>query len=365
LASTIVGGRDVIEEFFAAEVWLISYGWAPIEIVNFNVNWAAQAVPFPRFGIQLKDGQSAEDFMKEVEKKVNAMIGESTMNEYKAYKNLVKHKRRINRVFSEVCGDKSFKSRRPGLPVKIPAVAVAICSAAPLKASRRRSSKKGKGNTDETSSATVCPEKTKSLESSKQKRKSSEVVSDAEMQAASSLAQLSRKKTKKVVKKITIAEVRRVPSDFDDDIIIEPSHKGFVPFLWPDLRFNVHRHCTPSSENEFVDVENFSDVVAEVRKEVTTPVDAVTVDSVANPQPSDPQDKASPKFVKELEMTIHRGGSPVQNAPFVETHEDLPEDQDPSLSMIAFNKSFGTTYLGELLSVGMKRLMQEMAHLSF
>jgi uncharacterized protein YktA (UPF0223 family) len=58
----------------------------------------------------LKDGQSAEDFMKEVEKKVNAMIGESTMNEYKAYKNLVKHKRRINRVFSEVCCDESFKS---------------------------------------------------------------------------------------------------------------------------------------------------------------------------------------------------------------------------------------------------------------
>jgi uncharacterized protein YktA (UPF0223 family) len=65
-------------------------------------------VPFPRFGIQLKDGQSAEDFMSEVEKKVNAMIGESTMNEYKAYKNLVKHKRRINWLFTEICGDKSF-----------------------------------------------------------------------------------------------------------------------------------------------------------------------------------------------------------------------------------------------------------------
>jgi hypothetical protein len=25
------------------------------------------------------------------------------MNEYKAYKNLVKHKRKINRVFSEIC----------------------------------------------------------------------------------------------------------------------------------------------------------------------------------------------------------------------------------------------------------------------
>jgi hypothetical protein len=142
----------------------------PTEIVNFNINWAAQAVPFPRCGIQLKDGQSAEEFMNEVEKKVNAMIGESTMNEYKAYKNLVKHKKRINRVFSEVCGKKSFRSRRPGLIVRVPAVAVASCSAAPLGTSRRRSLKKKEGDTNETSSSTVCPEKTRSLESNKQKR---------------------------------------------------------------------------------------------------------------------------------------------------------------------------------------------------
>jgi hypothetical protein len=45
----------------------------------------------------------------------------------------------------------------------------------------------------------------------------------------------------------------------------------------------------------------------------------------------------------------------VQNAPFVETHEDLPEDQDPSPSMIAFNKSFGTSYRGKLLSVGYEK----------
>jgi hypothetical protein len=75
----------------------------PIEIVNFNVNWATQEVLFPRFGLQLRDDQSADDFMTEVENKVNAMIGEYTMNEYKAYKNLVKHNKRINRVLSEIC----------------------------------------------------------------------------------------------------------------------------------------------------------------------------------------------------------------------------------------------------------------------
>jgi hypothetical protein len=62
------------------------------------------------------------------------MIGEYTMNEYKAYKALVKHKIRINGVLSEACGDKSFNSRGPGPKLKVPAVAVASCSAAPINA---------------------------------------------------------------------------------------------------------------------------------------------------------------------------------------------------------------------------------------
>jgi hypothetical protein len=76
LAGTILSGRDIIEEFVAANIWPISYGWAPTEIVTFNVNWAAQEVPFPRFGIQLPEDQSTDDFMNEIEKKVNAMIGD-------------------------------------------------------------------------------------------------------------------------------------------------------------------------------------------------------------------------------------------------------------------------------------------------
>jgi hypothetical protein len=102
--------------------------------------------------------------MIEVEKMVNDMIGEYTMNEYKAYKNLVKHKKKINQVFSEICGENSFRSRRPGPPVKMPCIAVASCSAAPLKDLRKRSSKKSKGTTDETTSSSVQPAKTKSLE---------------------------------------------------------------------------------------------------------------------------------------------------------------------------------------------------------
>jgi hypothetical protein len=36
----------------------------------------------------------------------------------------------------------------------------------------------------------------------------------------------------------------------------------------------------------------------------------------------------------------------------LETREDLPEGQDPSPSVAAFNKSFSTSHRGELLSVG-------------
>jgi uncharacterized protein YktA (UPF0223 family) len=98
------------------------------------VNWTTQQVPFPRFGFRLKEGQSVEEFIEEVEKKVDTMIGESTLNEYKAYKNLVKHKKRVNRVFSELGVETAFHSRRPGVDKKAPAVAVASCSAAPPKA---------------------------------------------------------------------------------------------------------------------------------------------------------------------------------------------------------------------------------------
>jgi hypothetical protein len=174
--------------------------------VHFNVNWAAQEVPFPKFGIKLREGQSADAFMVEVEKKVNLMIGEYTMNDYKAYKFLVKHKRRINRVFTEVCGDKSFNSRRLGRKLKVPTVSVASCSAAPINAPRRKSSKRGPSTINESTSSGVKPSKTRSLESSKCKRKTSEQILDVELQAAFGLAQMSRKKLKKAMKRLLLLE---------------------------------------------------------------------------------------------------------------------------------------------------------------
>jgi hypothetical protein len=117
---------------------------------------------------------------------------------------------------------------------------------------------------------TVVPSKKKSLESSKRKRRSSEQVLDAELQAASSLAQMSRKKANKAIKKVVSSEVRRVPSAFDDDLFTEPSQKG--SFFWPLLRFNFREHCPSGSENEFVDIDSFSDAAPEIQKVVVSAV---------------------------------------------------------------------------------------------
>jgi hypothetical protein len=48
---------------------------------------------------------------------------------------------------------------------------------------------------------------------------------------------MSRKKSKKAVKKVVSSGVWRVPSAFDDDLFVESiSQKG--SFFWPLLRFD-------------------------------------------------------------------------------------------------------------------------------
>jgi hypothetical protein len=98
-----------------------------------------------------------------------------------------------------------------------------------------------------------------------------------------------------------------------------------------------------------VDIGSFSDVAEEAAAKAESSVAAV---EAVVPQPVHHQEEASPEFTRDLEITIHKGEDPVQDVPLLETHEDLPEGQDPSPSVAAFNKSFGTSHRGELLSVG-------------
>jgi hypothetical protein len=68
-----------------------------------------------------------------------------------------------------------------------------------------------------------------------------------------------------------------------------------------------------------VDIDSFSDAAPEVQKEVVPDAAAeppVSATVAAASQSVHPHDEASPKFTKELELTIHRGEDPVQDAPF-------------------------------------------------
>jgi hypothetical protein len=126
-----------------------------------------------------------------------------------------------------------------------------------------------------------------------------------------------------------------------------------------------------------VDIDSFSDAAPEVRKEAVlviaaeapvaaeAPAATETIASVEAPAaaeapaadvslPTRSRDEASPEVTKELELTVQRGKDPVERAPLLEVREVVPEDQAPSLSLAAFNKNFGTSHRGELLSVGFK-----------
>jgi hypothetical protein len=138
---------------------------------------------------------------------------------------------------------------------------------------------------------------------------------------------MSHKRLKKAVKKVSSVGVRRVPSAFDDDAFVETDNLKGV-FLWP--LFNFQDNCPSGSENEFVDVDSFSDAAPEVHKE-TVPASAdestIAADAAAPPeapvaaeastadvsQPALSRDEASPEFAKELELTVQRGGRILPN----------------------------------------------------
>jgi hypothetical protein len=109
-----------------------------------------------------------------------------------------------------------------------------------------------------------------------------------------------------------------------------------------------------------MDVDSFSDAAPEVR-EATAPAAAeksiVATDVVVHTESpaaaeAPAADQASSEFAQDLELTIQRGDNPTEHVPLVEFREIVPEDQAPSPSLAAFNKSFGMSHRGKLLRVG-------------
>jgi hypothetical protein len=90
------------------------------------------------------------------------------------YKHIVKHKRSVNRVFSELGAEITLRPRPPGVDKKTlaPGAPGSSVAAVPSKRRRKRGSQKdkSKAQTENVSSTAMCPSKTKSLVSSKRKR---------------------------------------------------------------------------------------------------------------------------------------------------------------------------------------------------
>jgi hypothetical protein len=118
-----------------------------------------------------------------------------------------------------------------------------------------------------------------------------------------------------------------------------------------------------------VDVDSFSDAASEVQKETApaaTEKSVVVADAAVpteSPAPAEAPvaevpatDQASSEFARDLELTIQREDNPTKHVPLVEVREIIPEDQAPSPSLAAFNKSFGTSHRGKLLRVGFETI---------
>jgi hypothetical protein len=168
------------------------------------------------------------------------------------------------------------------------------------------------------------------------------------------------------VRKVSSIGVRRVPSAFDDDTLAKTDSVEGV-FLWP--LFNFRDNCPAGSENEFVDIDSFSDVAPEVRREPSpAAAEKPTIAAEAIVRAESPAaastpvaevaaaDQVSSEFARDLERTIQRDGHSSENIPLVEVREVVPEDQAPSPSLAAFNKSFGTSHRGKLLRVGFETI---------
>lgn len=47
----------------------------------------------------------------------------------------------------------------------------------------------------------------------------------------------------------------------------------------------------------------------------------------------------SPKFAEDLEHTVDRSGVSLANPSFIGNREDIPEEQDPTAEVVAYNEN--------------------------
>ena len=95
-------GRDLVEEFIAANVWLLSRGWYPLELKKVKFTCLAHEKQCPVLGLKKPEGSSDHAIVFEVERDACNLLGPWNRKEYDSFMAVCKHGSRINHCFEEM-----------------------------------------------------------------------------------------------------------------------------------------------------------------------------------------------------------------------------------------------------------------------
>lgn len=91
-------GRDLVEEFIAAGIWLLSDGWGFKKFVEKTIPLISGSLLFPVFEVD-PDYLNKPDFADFVESRALLMVGKYTLAEHNAITKKLSHRGHLNRVF--------------------------------------------------------------------------------------------------------------------------------------------------------------------------------------------------------------------------------------------------------------------------
>ncbi|KAF8651415.1 hypothetical protein HU200_063406 [Digitaria exilis] len=110
-------GRDVVEEFLAAEIWPLGNNWKPFRIEERQIPGFDLPTTFVIFGLTKPADMSEDDLISKVEWAAKALIGPLTEKEKKAMIDLFEKPSRLNRPWLEM-GVKYGDRVKPSKPQK-------------------------------------------------------------------------------------------------------------------------------------------------------------------------------------------------------------------------------------------------------
>ena len=74
-AASVVGGRDLIEEYLATKVWPLTRDWLPGAFSKVQFDGLKDKLPFPDFGLRKPEGVSDDMIVEEIEQEAVAIAG--------------------------------------------------------------------------------------------------------------------------------------------------------------------------------------------------------------------------------------------------------------------------------------------------